>query len=57
MFTVANAVTYLISYFAIRQEIATSVFGVFLLAFCVLYIAFALLAAYRLAPKTFCLRQ
>lgn len=57
MFTVANTVTYLISYFAVRQEIETSVFGVFLLGFCVLYILFALLAAYRLAPKTFCLRQ
>lgn len=57
MFTIANAVTYLVSYFAVRQEIETSVFGVFLLIFCVLYILFALLAAYRLAPKTFCLRQ
>ena len=57
MFTIANTVTYFISYFAVRQEIETSVFGVFLLVFCVLYILFALLAAYRLAPKTFCLRQ
>ncbi len=57
MFTIANTVTYFISYFAVRQEIETSVFGVFLLGFCVLYILFALLAAYRLAPKTFCLRQ
>ena len=57
MFTVANTVTYLISYFAVRQEIETSVFGLFLLVFCIVYILLALFAAYRLAPKTFCLRQ
>ena len=57
LFTVANSLTYILCYVAVRGQIATSVFGVFLLIFCVLYILFALLAAYRFAPKTFCLRQ
>ena len=57
LFTIANSVTYIICYVAIGKKAPTLIFGMIISAFCILYIVIALLLAYKLAPKTFRLRQ
>ncbi|MEG1427425.1 MAG: hypothetical protein RSC76_07020, partial [Oscillospiraceae bacterium] len=56
-FTVINYVTYFACYFIMRLSIPTMIFGTLLIVFCGVYIGIALLLAYKLAPKTFKLRQ
>lgn len=56
-FGVVNSLTYIVCYVAIGKEVPTLVFGSLISAFCVVYVIAALLLAYRLAPKTFKLRQ
>lgn len=56
-FSIVNALTYLVCYLAIGKEVPTLIFGTLISVFCIVYIAVALLLAYRLAPKTFHLRQ
>ena len=53
---IANALTYLVCYWAIQREVPTLVFGTAMTAFCVVYIVIALILVYRMAPKTFKLR-
>lgn len=55
-FAVANSFTYLVCYFAIGKKVPTLIFGTLISVFCIVYIAVALILAYRLAPKTFKLR-
>ena len=55
-YSVVNAATYAICYFTMDLELPTVIFGLCVIAFCVVYIAAALALAYRLAPKTFKLR-
>ena len=55
-YSVVNALTYAVSYFSMNLELPTVIFGLCTIGFCVVYIAVALVLAYRLAPKTFKLR-
>jgi hypothetical protein len=57
IFTIVNTLTYVVCYIAIGKEVPTLIFGTLISAFCIVYIAVALILAYRLAPKTFKLRQ
>lgn len=54
---ILNWVTYMVSYLAIRVQLPTLYFGAAISAFCILYAASAFILAYRLAPKTFRLRN
>lgn len=56
-FTLANSLTYIVCYIAIGKQVPTLVFGTLISVFCIAYIAVALVLAYRLAPKTFKLRE
>lgn len=56
-YNIVNSITYFICYFAIGKEVSTLYFGIGVSVFCVLYVVVALFLAYRLAPKTFKLRQ
>ncbi|HKL99793.1 MAG TPA: hypothetical protein VJZ06_07800 [Mobilitalea sp.] len=56
-FGIANSVTYFLCYFALGKEIPTLIFGSAISVFCILYAAIAFVLAYRLAPKTFRLKQ
>ncbi len=56
-FTIVNALTYAVCYIAIGKKVPTLTFGTLISVFCIVYIAVALILAYRLAPKTFKLRQ
>jgi len=55
-FAIVNSFTYIVCYLAIGKEVPTLIFGTLISVFCIVYIAVALLLAYRLAPKTFKLR-
>ena len=55
-YAIVNAATYAVCYFTMNLELPTVIFGLCVIAFCVVYIAVALVLAYRLAPKTFKLR-
>ena len=55
-FAVVNFFTYFVCYFAIGKKVPTLIFGTLISVFCIVYIAVALILAYRLAPKTFKLR-
>jgi len=55
-YAIVNGLTYAVSYFFMRLELPTLIFGACVIAFCLIYIPVALLLAYRLAPKTFKLR-
>ncbi|HKL80191.1 MAG TPA: hypothetical protein VJ888_07115 [Mobilitalea sp.] len=57
VYGIANSVTYFLCYFAIGKKIPTLIFGSAISVFCVLYAVIALILAYRLAPKTFKLKQ
>ena len=56
LYGVVNWITYFLCYLAVGKEISTLTFGIGITAFCILYVAAALLFAYRLAPRTFRLR-
>ena len=56
LYGIVNYITYFICYFAIGKEVSTLTFGIGVSVFCLLYVAAALLFAYRLAPRTFRLR-
>lgn len=55
-FSIVNSFTYFVCYFAIGKKVPTLIFGTLISVFCIVYIAVALILAYRLAPKTFKLR-
>lgn len=55
-YSILNALTYFVCYFAIGKEVPTLYFGIGVCAFCLLYVAVALVLVYRLAPRTFRLR-
>ncbi len=55
-YSLAQGLTYLLSYFALQMELPTLYFGICVSLFCVVYIVVALVLAYRLAPKTFKLK-
>jgi energy-coupling factor transporter ATP-binding protein EcfA2 len=57
IYEIINTITYLVCYFAAGKAVSTLVFGIGVTLFCILYVAAALVLAYRLAPKTFKLRQ
>lgn len=54
---ILNWITYMISYAAIQVKLPTLWFGAAISAFCILYAVAASILAYRLAPKTFKLRN
>ena len=53
---ILNGLTYFVCYFAMGKELPTLAFGLGVSAFCIVYVAAALLLVYRFAPKTFRLR-
>ena len=55
-YSIINALTYAACYFLMDVELPTLAFGLCVIGFCVVYIAVALLLAYKLAPRTFKLR-
>ncbi len=55
-YSIANGLTYFVCYMTIDLELPTLLFGAIIIGFCLLYVAVALVLAYRLAPKTFKLR-
>lgn len=57
IYNVINYATYLICYLAAGKKGSVLVFGSVVTAFCLVYIVVAVILAYRLAPKTFRLRQ
>jgi hypothetical protein len=57
MFGIINGLTYFISYVAIQVKLPTLVFGTAISLFCIIYAIVASILAYRLAPKTFKLRE
>lgn len=57
VFTIVDYITYMICWMAIGQEAPTLVFGTAVSAFCIFYVVLALILAYKLAPKTFRLRN
>lgn len=57
VYGIVNYITYIACYIAIGKKVPTILFGITISAFCILYIIVALILAYRLAPKTFRLRQ
>lgn len=54
---VLNWLTYMVCYIAIQVKLPTLMFGSAVSAFCIIYALVALLLAYRLAPRTFKLRN
>lgn len=56
-FNIVNSLTYVVCYVAIGKKVPTLIFGTLISAFCIVYVAVALILAYRFAPKTFILRQ
>ncbi|MDO5112636.1 MAG: hypothetical protein Q4E65_10055 [Clostridia bacterium] len=54
---IVNWITYIVCYSAIRFQLPTLLFGSAISAFCILYAIVAFILAYRLAPKTFKLRN
>ena len=54
---VLNWITYVICYSAIQFQLPTLAFGAAISAFCIIYVIIALVLTYRLAPKTFKLRN
>ncbi len=57
LFSIINTATYFVCFFAMGREIPIFNAGVFIIAFCLIYILVALILAYKLAPKTFKLRK
>lgn len=56
-YTLVSGLTYLVSYMFINVKLPTFQFGSCVIAFTVLYLIVALMLAYRLAPKTFKIRN
>ncbi len=56
LFSIINMLTYFVCFFAIGERIPLLLFGITMIAFCIVYVAVALILVYRLAPKTFKLR-
>ncbi|MGM9972502.1 MAG: hypothetical protein ACI33K_00465 [Clostridiaceae bacterium] len=56
-FTIVDYVTYMICWMTIGKEAPTLVFGTVVLVFCTFYVVLALILAYKLAPKTFRIRN
>ena len=56
IYNIINTITYLVCYFAAGKSVSTLVFGIGVTLFCILYVAVALILAYRMAPETFKLR-
>lgn len=56
-YTAIQGATYYICYAALNFKFSILIFGSAVSAFCVIYAVIALILAYRLAPKTFKLRQ
>lgn len=56
-YKIISVLTYLVSYLGIKTELPTMQFGLTISAFCVIYVVVALLLTYRIAPKTFKLRN
>ena len=54
---ILNWVTYMVSYMAIQVQLPTLYFGIAISVFCIIYAIVAFILAYRLAPKTFKLRN
>ena len=54
---ILNWVTYMICYMAIQVQMPTLIFGTAISLFCILYAVAAFVLAYRLAPRTFKLRN
>lgn len=57
LYGIVNYITYIVCYIAIGKKVPTILFGIGISLFCVLYTIAALILAYRLAPRTFKLRQ
>lgn len=57
LYKIIEIVTYYICFIAAGKQIPLFIFGVSVSAFCLLYVIIALILVYRLAPKTFKLRQ
>ncbi len=57
LFSIVNTATYFICFYAIGKETSLLGFGIAITAFCIIYIIIALVLAYKLAPKTFRLRD
>ena len=57
MYQVVKIVTYFVCYYMIKVRMPTIVFGTLTIVFCILYCIIACILVYRLAPKTFRLRQ
>lgn len=56
-YNIANFVTYFICYFAMDIKIPTLIFGTAITVFCIIYAIVAFILAYKLAPKTFRIKQ
>ena len=54
---ILNWITYMVSYMAIQIQLPTLWFGIAISTFCIIYAVVASILAYRLAPKTFRLRN
>lgn len=57
MMGLADTLTYMFCFGISRFPLSVSVFGVAITAFCILYVAISLLLVFRLAPRTFRLRN
>lgn len=57
MYKIIMSATYLVCYFMMQVELSTLYFGLATILFCLLYCAVASILVYKLAPKTFRLRQ
>ena len=57
VFTIVDYITYMICWIAIGEEAPTLVFGTAVSVFCIFYVVLALILAYKLAPKTFRIRN
>ena len=56
-FSLVNGITYFVCYLCIRVKLPTLAFGAAISAFCIIYAVAAVVIAYKLAPKTFKLRN
>lgn len=56
-FGIVNWITYIVCYVAIQFKAPTLIFGICISAFSIIYAAVAFILTYRLAPKTFKLRN
>lgn len=56
-YTIISLITYLICYSAISWHLPTLSFGIAMILFCIVYVIVAMILIYRLAPRTFKLRN